>query len=372
MKFTIDRAPLLKTLAHVQSVVERRNTVPVLANFKFDAGADALAITGTDMEIAVVETLPLSIDRPGSTTVPASTLYDMMKRLPESAKVAFDQEPGTQTLSIKAGRFSTTLTTLPADEFPEMMRGDLPFEFAIPADELHRLFDKTEFAMSTEETRYYLNGVHLHVPDGGKFLRAVATDGHRLARLESRMETAGVTDALPPIIVPRKAVGEILKLLDGQDSVQVRLSETKLQVEVGAVLLTTRLVEGTFPDYERVIPRGNDRVCRVGRDAFVAAVGRVAAVSGEKARPVKLALASNSLTISTTGDKGEAREEMGEEDVTYAGPEFEIGFQARYLTDIASQVGGLIEFQFGDGNSPALVVDPDDAGAVFVLMPMRV
>ncbi len=367
MNFTIDRKTFLATLTHVQSVVERKNTMPILANIKMEATADTLKLTATDMEIAIVETVPLTLARPGITTVPAATLFDMVKRLPDAAEIAFSLEGGT--LTVKAGRFKTDLMVLPAEDFPEMMSGEMPHRFSLPAKALLGLISKTAFAMSTEETRYYLNGIHFHVPDGATVMRAVATDGHRLARLETPLPDGA--ESMPPIILPRKAVHEVQRLLAGSEAaVEVCLSDTKAQFTLGQVQVTTRLIEGTFPDYERVIPKGNDRVLRIGKAELVGATGRVGAISGEKARPVKLALAGSVLTLSGDGDKGRAEESI--EDIKYDGPAMEIGFQARYLTDIADQCEDMVEMRFGDSQGPVLVSDPGDEAAVYVLMPMRV
>lgn len=367
MQFTIDRKTFLATLTHVQSVVERKNTMPILANIKLEAISDSLKLTATDMEIAIVETVPLTLARPGITTVPAGTLFDMVKRLPDGAQISFDLEGGT--LTVKAGRFKTDLTVLPADEFPEMMQGDMPCRFSMPAKALLGMLGKTAFAMSTEETRYYLNGVHFHVPDGASVMRAVATDGHRLARVETPLPE-GAQD-FPGIILPRKAVGEVQRLLAGSDGlVEVCLSDTKAQFTLGQVQLTMRLIEGTFPDYERILPRGNDRVLRVGKAELVNATGRVGAISGEKARPVKMTLAGSVLMLSGDGDKGKAEETI--EDIKYDGVDMEIGFQVRYLTDIADQCEDMVEMRFGDSQEPVLVGDPGDQSAVYVLMPMRV
>ncbi len=366
MQFTIDRKTFLATLTHVQSVVERKNTVPILANIKMEAGSDCLKLTATDLEIAAVETIPLTIARPGITTVPAGTLFDMVKRLPEAAEIAFSLTG--DTLTMKSGRFKSDLTVL-NDEFPEMMSGEMPHRFSLPAKALAGMISKTAFAMSTEETRYYLNGIHFHVPDGGNVLRAVATDGHRLARLETPLPDGA--EGMPPIILPRKAVHEVQRLLAGSDAaVEVCLSDTKAQFTLGQVQITTRLIEGTFPDYERVIPKGNDRVLRIGKAELVGATGRVGAISGEKARPVKLALAGSVLTLSGDGDKGRAEETI--EDIKYDGIDMEIGFQARYLTDIADNCEDMVEMRFGDSQQPVLVTDPGDEAAVYVLMPMRV
>ena len=378
MKFTVDRAVLLKALAHVQSVVERRNTIPILANVLLEAAEDRLTLTATDMEIAVVEeiTAGVQVARPGRCTAPAATLFEIARKLGDGLKVEFDQAGGDAPLGLRAGRYVTSLMVLPVEDFPAMTEGKLPIRFALPAAVLRDLVDRTRFAISTEETRYYLNGIYLHVAEGegGKVLRAVATDGHRLARVEAPLPEGAA--GMPGVIVPRKTVGEIRKLAEeaGEDgSVEVRLSDTKIQFRLGTVTLTSKLIDGTFPEYERVIPKGNDKELKVDRALFAQAVDRVAAISSERSRPVKLALSNNQLILTASSpEQGQAREELDSDAVSYASTPLEIGFQARYLKDITDQVQGQVVFRFADGSAPTIVQDEAKGSALYVLMPMRV
>ena len=374
MKFQADRASLLKALAHVQSVVEKRNTIPILANVMIAVRDGKLTLTATDMEIAVVEDVPATASRNGACTAPAATLYEIVRKLPEGAPIELDHPGGDAQLTLRAGRYSTKLVVLPTDDFPAMTAGTLPHRFDIPAALLRGLIDRTRFAISTEETRYYLNGIYLHVADGedGKVLRGVATDGHRLARVELPLPEGAA--GMPGVIVPRKTVAELRKLLDEiVGTVAVALSDTRIQFQVDAVLLTSKLIDGTFPEYERVIPRGNDKIMRVGRDDFAAAVARVAAISSERSRPVKLALDRNLLVLSAASpEQGTATEELDGDRVQYASTPLEIGFQARYLNDITDQIEGEVEFCFADGSAPTVVRDAADPSALYVLMPMRV
>ena len=372
MKFKADRASLLKALAHIQSVAEKRNTIPILANVLIAVRDGRLGLSATDMEIAVIEEVPAQTTRDGATTAPASTLYEIVRRLPEGADVEFDLAAGTGQLGLRAGRYATSLVVLPVEDFPSMTAGALPHKFHLPAMVLRSLIDHTKFAISTEETRYYLNGIYLHAAEGadGKVLRAVATDGHRLARVEETLPEGAA--GMPGVIVPRKTVNEIRKLLDEESGeVQVALSDTRIQFKVGAVTLTSKLIDGTFPEYDRVIPRDNDKVLRVPKVDFATAVARVAAISAERARPVKLSLARDLLVLSATSpEQGTASEEL--EGVKYDSSPLEIGFQARYLTDITDQINGDVEFCFSDGAAPTIVRDAQDSSALYVLMPMRV
>jgi DNA polymerase-3 subunit beta len=374
MKFKADRAALLRALAHVQSVVERRNTIPILANVKIEVRDGKLTLTATDMEIAIVEDVAASASRNGACTAPAATLYEIVRKLPDGAEIELDHSAGEGPLSLRSGRYVTSLVVLPVEDFPSMTAGTLPHRFALPAQTLRGLIDRTRFAISTEETRYYLNGIYLHAVEGkgGKCLRAVATDGHRLARVEESLpEGAG---SMPGVIVPRKTVTELRKLLDeATGDIDIALSDTRIQFHVGPVLLTSKLIDGTFPEYERVFPRDNDKVLRVGRKDFADAVARVAAISSERSRPVKLSLTRDLLTLSAASpDQGTATEELDSDRVKYEAGPLEIGFQARYLNDITDQIGEQVEFRFADGSAPTVVQDAADASALYVLMPMRV
>ncbi len=374
MKVTVERAELLKSLSHVHRVVERRNTIPILANVLIRAGKDGLELKATDLDLEVVEKIPAEIAQTGATTVPAHVLYDIVRKLPEGAQVLLEAGGERGTLSVRASRSRFSLQTVPEADFPDLTAGAFTHSFQIKAAEFRRLVDKTQFAISTEETRYYLNGIYLHVTEpvgkGASMLRAVATDGHRLAQAE--LEAPAGAAGVPGVIVPRKTVAEIQKLLENNDAeVTVSLSPTKVRVAVGAVVLTSKLIDGTFPDYGRVIPQGNDKILNVDKDEFAAAVDRVSTVSSERGRAVKLSLADGKLTLSVTNpDSGSATEEL---EVDYAAEPLDIGFNSRYLLDITAQLeGDTAELKLADPGSPTLVRDSTKTDALYVLMPMRV
>ncbi len=372
MKLTIERAVLLKALAHVQSVVERRNTIPILSNVLMVAGAEGLALTATDMDLTIVEVTPAEIATNGAVTASAHTLYDIVRKLPEGADVTLEADGDQQQLVLTAGRSRFTLATLPREDFPASTQGEYPCNFALPADALKNLIDRTRFAISMEETRYYLNGIYLHdtkVNDVA-LLRAVATDGHRLARFEIPLPEGGAE--MPGVIVPRKTVNELRKLLDEvEETVDVALSETRVRFIVGDTVLTSKLIDGTFPDYERVIPSGNDKMMEVDCKSFRASVDRVSTISSEKSRAVKLALSEGQLLLSANApDSGTAMEEL---EVDYGGSAMDIGFNSRYLMEVAQQVSGeVMSFALADSASPAVIQDAQDPAALYVLMPMRV
>jgi DNA polymerase-3 subunit beta len=378
MKLTIERAALLRALGHVQSVVERRNTIPILSNVLLYAEgargdeAPGLALSATDMDLEIVERVPARIEREGRTTVPAHTLYEIVRKLRDGAQIEIEASGERNAMLLRAGRSTFTLSCLPAEDYPLMASGELPHGFTLSAAELKSLIDRTRFAISTEETRYYLNGIYLHAAksDEVPVIRAVATDGHRLARVEMVLPEGAA--GMPGIIVPRKTVLELRKLVDESDAeVQIALSDTKIRFTVGAAALTSKLIDGTFPDYDRVIPTTNDKVLEVNCKEFAEAVDRVSTISSEKSRAVKLAIENGNLAVSATSpENGTAVEEI---EVRYLAAPIEIGFNSRYLLDIADQIGGDgARFLLADSASPTIVRDSADGSALYVLMPMRV
>ena len=372
MKISIERGTLLKAVSQAQSVVERRNTIPILANVLIEAEGDSVQFRATDLDIEVVDKAPAQVERAGATTVAATTLHEIVRKLPDGALVTLTADSATGRLTVDAGRSNFSLATLPREDFPVMASSEYQSNFTAPAAVLRRLFDKSKFAISTEETRYYLNGIYMHATDSDvdPMLRAVATDGHRLARFEMALPEGA--KGMPGVIVPRKAVNEVRKLIDDvDDEIEVSLSETKMRFAFGHIRLTTKLIDGTFPDYERVIPQGNDKRLSLDCKSFAQAVDRVATISTEKSRAVKLALEPGTLTLSASSpDAGMATEEV---EVGYDAGQMEIGFNSKYLLDIAQQIeGDQVEFVLADAASPTVVLDAGDSGALYVLMPMRV
>jgi DNA polymerase-3 subunit beta len=372
MKVTVERADLLKALSHMHRVVERRNTIPILANVLLRAEKFALQLKATDLDLEVTETIAAEVSPAGATTVPAHMFYEIVRKLPEGSQVALETSGERAALAIRAGRSRFALQTLPEGDFPDFAAGDMTHRFTLSAGDLKRLIDKTQFAISTEETRYYLNGIYLHAVGSGKaaMLRGVATDGHRLAQYELPLPAGAA--GMPGVIVPRKTVGEVLRLIeDGETEVAIELSQAKIRFKIGDVVLISKLIDGTFPDYARVIPLGNDKELQVQKKEFEAAVDRVSTISSERGRAVKFSLGNGRLVLSVTNpDSGSATEEL---EVEYAAEPLEIGFNARYLLDIAAQLDGEVAvLKFADPGSPTLIQDKDAKGALYVLMPMRV
>ena len=372
MRVVLERSNLLKSLGHVHRVVERRNTIPILSNVLLSADGASLEMKATDLDLEMTEAAPASVEQGGATTVPAHLLYDIVRKLPDGAEVMLKVDENGQTMSVISGRSTFRLQCLPKADFPALTAGQFSHIFRMESAVLRSLVEKTQFAISTEETRYYLNGIFLHTleSDGALKLRAVATDGHRLARAE--IEAPAGSEGMPGIIVPRKTVGELQKLVDDPDvAVTVELSDTKIRFTIGSVVLTSKLIDGTFPDYQRVIPVGNDKELLIDRQSFSAAVDRVSTVSSERGRAVKLSISDGQVTFTVNNpDSGSATEEIP---AGYNADPIEIGFNARYLLDVAAQLSGSeAKFLLADAGSPMLIQDTSDERVLYVLMPMRV
>lgn len=364
---TLERSALLKALAHLQGVVERRNTVPILSNVLLRATAQGeLTLTATDMDLNCVEQLECLAPASGSTTLPVHILHDIVRKLPDGATIAIETDGGRATL--KAGRSQFTLSCLPAEDFPVFAQETYPHTFTLATNTLIRLIDRTRFAMSTEETRYFLNGLYLHTRDQN--LVVVATDGHRLAKAETPVPAGA--ESIPGVIVPRKTVNEVRKLLDEADEmVTVGLSANRICFRLGVVELTSKLIDGTYPDYARVIPKGNDKILLVDTAAFAAAVDRVATVSSEKTRAVKLHIRNDGVTVAASS--ADASQGVEEIEASFTGDKLEIGFNARYLMDVCGQISSAeCQLTLADAAAPAIVVNRDDDTALYVLMPMRI
>lgn len=370
IQVTLERGALLKALGHVQSVVERRGTIPILANIKLEANGSTLRLTATDMDITVTDEVNAHVGLAGSTTVPAHTLYDIVRKLPEGM-IELHKTEGGAKVALKAGPAQFSLACLAIEDFPLLAEGDMAHEFTLKATELAALIDKTRFAVSTDETRYFLNGIYLHPAknNGTDVLRAVATDGHRLARIEVPLP-AGAS-GMPGIIVPRKTISELRKLMDeGVAQVGIALSDAKIKFTVGNAMLLSKLIDGTFPDYERVIPQNNDKILEVEPKLLADAVDLVSVIASEKTRGVRLSAENGKLTLSASSlDHGGTKTL----DVQYSAEPLETGFNARYLIDVLGQIEGeTVQFVLADADRAALVRDTGDVSALYVVMPMKV
>lgn len=371
MKLSIDRAALLRSLNHMQGVVERRNTIPILSNVLMKAEDGSLSLSSTDMDLEINESVAANVAASGATTAPAHTFHDIVRKMPDGTEVEIELNSDGTQMTVRSGRSQFKLSCLPVADFPEITVGELPSNFAIPASDLRALIDRTKFAMSTEETRYYLNGIYLHAAehDGVKVLRAVATDGHRLARFEMPLPDGAAS--MPNVIIPRKAVGEVRKLIeDAADLIRISLSENKVRFSFDHIVLTSKLIDGTFPDYQRVIPQGNDKIVEVDPKIFTRAIDRVSTISDGKSRALKITLRGKQMILSASSpESGSATEEVE----VRSDSDMEIGFNAKYLLDITSQIEGEgCRLTLADSASPTIIQDNSDPSALYVLMPLRV
>jgi DNA polymerase III subunit beta len=364
---TIEKSNLLRAISRLQSLVEKRNTIPILSNVKLDANGKSLALTVTDMDLVASEEVDANIASQGALTVPALTLYDIVRKLPEGSQVSLKADAGSSRLNVNAGSANFTLSYLPAEDFPVMSEGELTHKFTLSSKDFLKLIDKTKFAMSNEETRYYLNGVYFHISNGK--LRAVATDGHRLSSVEA--DAPQGSNGMPGIIIPRKAVNEISKLLENQSEVSVALSETKIKINAGRVELLSKVVDGTFPDYTRVIPENNSKIVTVSATLFNEAVDRVSTISADKTRAVKVRFEKGNITFSAQGIEGTSAKEVIA--CEYSAEPLEVGFNSRYVLEMMTQIkSDKLTIALDNPNSPALVKDLTDPSVTFIIMPMRV
>ena len=366
MKFTIPREALLKPLQLVTGVVERRQTLPVLANLLIQADSQGLSLTGTDLEVEMIARCSVPIEQPGETTIPARKLADIWRALPDGATVSVVVE-GERAI-IRSGRSRFTLATLPAADFPKVETGNSDVVVNLGQHKIGKLIDQVSFAMAQQDVSF-LNGMLLEV--GDNTLRAVATDGHRLAMASQTCETNAKSGAIKQAIVPRKAVVEMGRLLDEEDeSLSLQLGSNHLKVTKGDVTLTTKLVDGQFPDYEKVVPKDASRVLSGDRDTLKQGFQRASILSNEKYRGVRLAISPDSLMIQANNPEQEEAEETVP--VHFSGDQLEIGFNVSYLLDVLSVIDSdQVQMSVSDANSSALLEAMDDGNAVYVVMPMR-
>ncbi|WP_207060734.1 DNA polymerase III subunit beta [Motiliproteus sp. SC1-56] len=366
MKFTISREALLKPLQLVAGVVERRQTLPVLSNILIVVEGHQLSMTGTDLEVEMVARIELEQEaESGSITVPAKKLMDICKSLPDHVDIELTLTG--QKVTIKGGRSRFTLATLPAAEFPNVEDGPENLEIGIPQDKLRHLIERTSFAMAQQDVRYYLNGMLLELE--GTRLRTVATDGHRLAT--SICDVEAQIDQKQQVIVPRKGILELGRLLEDSDKeARLVVGSSHIRVNTGTFIFTSKLVDGKFPDYERVIPRGGDKLLIADRQELRSVLSRIAILSNEKYRGVRLALSDGYLQVTANNPEQEEAEETLA--VDYAGPSLEIGFNVNYLLD-ALQIlpEQMVKLTMQDPNSSALVEAVEATDSLYVIMPMR-
>ena len=369
MKFSVSKESLIKQLQMVVGVVERRQTLPILANILICLKDGELALTGSDLEVEIVSRAAseMGADISGEITVPARKLLDICRSLPDGVDIKFSTNDKARVVII-SGRSRFTLSTLPAEEFPNVEDGAETFNFTLPAKSLKHLIDSTSFAMAHQDVRYYLNGMLWEV--SGMKLNGVATDGHRLAISSVALSDNSASKNMQ-VILPRKGVVELSRLLVDEGDITISLGDAHLRVRGSDFHFTSKLVDGAYPDYNRVLPKGGTLIIRGDRDGLRQAFSRAAILSNEKYRGVRLLLSENLLKIvASNPEQEEAQEEVA---VSYTGMEFEVGFNVNYILDVLNTLGGEeVLLTLSDANSSALVQDPEDAeGSSYVIMPMR-
>ena len=375
MEFKINSTDLLKALSHIHGIVEVRHTLPILSNIILEAKDDKLILSSTNLDIYCSDKIKAEVLQSGEVSVSAVTFFEIIKRLPSGSEVLMIMEDGENEIRLTCGRSKFNLSTLKTDDFPIISDNDLSTNFVLSADELIRIIDKTKFAVSNEETRYYLNGIFLHKAERNsiQFLRAVATDGHRLAQYDIPLPQ-GAED-ITGIIIPKKTIYELRKVLDDANGdVSVSLNENKIKFSFNDLKVVSKVIDGTFPDYTKVIPQKNDKNFKTNNSDLKNAIDRVSAVAANeesKSKAIKFCIENNSLSLSVESQsKGSANEMI---DVNYSGDKVDIGFNSKYIIDICNEVDGdEISISLSDSISPAIILDKTDENLFFVLMPMRI
>ena len=372
MQFIVKRDILLKSLSFVQGVVEKKNTLPILSNILIEAKDNKLVLSATDMDLSITEKIDCVIIEEGSTTVSAHTLYDIIRKLPDNSEVEIICNDG-KIMTLRAGKSKFSLGCLPKDDFPLIEIGNLENELTINSGHLLKLINKTRFAISNEETRYFLNGIYFHSKkqDNNNLLSLVATDGHRLAKFDY-IEKEKKIDELPGIIIPKKTVNELFKILiDYEGDININLDSNKIVFFVGNSILISKLIDGSFPDYNRVIPSDNNNLLKINRHEFSLAVDRVSTITSEKSPVIKFTLLKDIMNMSSVNsESGTATEDIA---TKYSGDKLEIGFNSKYILEMINNLEDEeIILNFKDSSSPVTAVEESNPGLIYVLMPMRV
>ena len=375
MEFKINSSDLLKALSHIHGIVEVRHTLPILSNIILKAKDNELTLSSTNLDIYCADKIKAEVSIAGEISVSAVTFFEIVKRLPSGSEVMMTMEEDENEIILKCGRSKFNLSTLKTDDFPIISDNDLSTNFVLSADELIRIIDKTKFAVSNEETRYYLNGIFLHKADRNsiQFLRAVATDGHRLAQYDIPLPQGA--EEITGIIIPKKTIFELRKVLDDANGdVSISLNENKIKFTFNDLKIISKVIDGTFPDYTKVIPQNNNKNFKTNNNELKNAIDRVSAVAANeesKSKAIKLSLEDNKLNLSVESQsKGSANEII---DISYDGDKVDIGFNSKYIIDICNEVDGEeVDISLLDSVSPAIILDKTDENLFFVLMPMRI
>ena len=371
MKFEISRDNILRILSHLQGIVDKKNTLPILSNILIEAKNNVLTLSSTDMDISIVENINCNVIEDGATTTNSQILYDVVRKLDSERNVEIICNDG-KILTLRASGSRFSLASLPKEEYPIIDQQSEGIKLRINSQTLAKLIDKTKFAISNEETRYFLNGLYfnIHNDNDKSQVTLVGTDGHRLAKFTHQIEQ-DITQ-VTGVIIPKKTINELSKLLsDVDEDIEIILSTNKIIFYIQNLIFISKLIDGTFPDYKRVIPKENDSILEVNRERLLSAVDRVSTIANEKSPVIKFKLLKNMLNLNTiNNDNSTATEDL---DISYTGSELEIGFNSKYIMDIVNNLEDEnITLQFKDGTSPIIAEEKSNSNLVYVLMPMRV
>jgi DNA polymerase-3 subunit beta len=371
MQFQISKSAIIKALSNVNGAVEKRNTIPVLLNVKIEAKNGQLHLTATDMDIVIISNAKALINQEGSTTVPAQLFYDIVRKIPDNADINIELKDENSTLKISYSKSKFSLPCLDPSEFPVLSEGEMDVDFKINSEELVKIIDKTKFVIPSDETRFYLNGLFLHSikVDDAIELRGVATDGHRLAMACSA--ASNLTTEVNGVIIPKKTINEIRKIAEGTEGeIAVAFSKAKIRISCGNSTIISKLIDGEFPEYDRVIPKNNDKLVKVDRKIIFNAVDRVSTIATDKNKSIKVILENGKINLQIqSSDNGNASEEI---EVDYEGESIETGFNSRYFLEIIGQINKeKLDIFFKDGSSPA-IIKTDNKNDLYVIMPIRV
>ena len=375
MKLQLSKSNFVKSLSFVQNIVESKTTIPILANVLLEAKQGRLNLSATDMDITIFDKIKINnIESEGSTSVPAQILYNVIKELPDDHPIDLSYDQNNKKLHLMSFKSKFVFSCLSKDEFPISSTETFKTSFNLEPDILKEIIDKTYFASSNEETRYYLNGLYIHTTslNNKNYLRVVATDGHRLAQYQISSPLT-ITKSNFGVIVPKKLIFELRKLIDDvKENVKIDLSERKIRFSFNETIIVSKLIDGKFPDYEKVIPKNASNTFSINRKKFLESINRISTISSEKSKAIKLNLNKNKITISANNveEGGSGAEEIN---IKYNGPSLDIGFNSGYLKEIINQFTlEEITILFSDATAPTIIKDSSKAEALYVLMPMRV
>jgi len=371
MKFKISRSNFFKTLSHLQGIVDKKNSLPILANILIEAKDNHLILSSTDMDISIIEKIGCDVFEDGSTTINSQILYDIVRKIDDNSEIEIISNNGKLvTLRSEGSRFS--LACLPKEDFPIIEKDNSGTNIILNSKILFKLIDKTKFAISNEETRYFLNGLYFNVTndDNKNIVTLVGTDGHRLAKFSHEINEK--IDQVSGVIIPKKTIYELSKLLSELDNdVNISISSNKIVFKVGDIIFISKLIDGSFPDYKRVIPNDNKNILKINRDKLLSAVDRVSTIANEKSPVIKFKLLQNILNLNTINtESSTASEDLS---ISYEGDEIEIGFNSKYIMDIVNNLeDNEISINLKDNTSPIIAQENSNTNLVYVLMPMRV